>query len=145
MAFEYYLSHYFNDTQYYHYTVFYDVAKPGQFIFKYYQISDNGYSATVGIQNNSMLQPFPHPYATETRHITSHYITSQTLITLHRRPLPRRTLWPPIFLPALQRRPQHPRPHQHPPRPASRSMCPWHHRTGSRISGDDLPEQHWYD
>jgi len=59
VSFEYYLSHYFNDTQYYHYTVFYDSAVPGRFTFKYYQVSDNGYSATVGVQNNSTLAPMP--------------------------------------------------------------------------------------
>lgn len=53
VTFEYYLSHWYNNSQYYHYTVYYDSLDPGVFTYKYYQISDNGYSSTVGIQNNS--------------------------------------------------------------------------------------------
>lgn len=53
VTFEYYLSHWYNNTQYYHYTVFYNSLNPGVFQFKYYQVSDNGFSATVGVQNNS--------------------------------------------------------------------------------------------
>ena len=53
VIFEYYLSHWYNNTQYYHYTVQYNADNPGVFIWRYYQISDNGFSATVGVQNNS--------------------------------------------------------------------------------------------
>ena len=51
VAFEFYLSHYHGSTQYYHYTVEYDSANPGVFIVKYYQVSDSGSSATVGMQD----------------------------------------------------------------------------------------------
>ncbi|KAL6720505.1 hypothetical protein ACLMJK_002429 [Lecanora helva] len=57
VSFEYYMSHYFNNTQYYHYTVFYDSASPGQFTYRYYQISDDGFSSTVGVQNNNASSP----------------------------------------------------------------------------------------
>ena len=50
ITFEFYLSHYHGVTQYYHYTVAYDSADPGVYVIKYYQVSDDGTSATVGMQ-----------------------------------------------------------------------------------------------
>ncbi|CAF9936274.1 MAG: hypothetical protein ALECFALPRED_006750 [Alectoria fallacina] len=56
VTFEYYLSHCCGNgdggnEKYYHYTVFYDSLSPGVFTYRYYQISENGTSATVGIQD----------------------------------------------------------------------------------------------
>ncbi|KAL9065547.1 MAG: hypothetical protein Q9161_008151 [Pseudevernia consocians] len=56
VTFEYYLSHCCGsgnggNEKYYHYTVFYDSLSPGIFTYRYYQISQNGTSATVGIQD----------------------------------------------------------------------------------------------
>ncbi|CAD6591452.1 MAG: hypothetical protein ASARMPRED_005395 [Alectoria sarmentosa] len=56
VTFEYYLSHCCGNgdggnEEYYHYTVFYDSLSPGIFTYRYYQISGNGTSATVGIQD----------------------------------------------------------------------------------------------
>ncbi|KAL9135524.1 MAG: hypothetical protein Q9175_003278, partial [Cornicularia normoerica] len=56
VTFEYYLSHCCGhgdggNEMYYHYTVFYDSLAPGVFTYRYYQISENGSSATVGIQD----------------------------------------------------------------------------------------------
>ncbi len=53
VTFEYYLSHFQDDTQYYHYTVYYDSTIPGVFTMQYYQVSDAGVSATVGAQGTS--------------------------------------------------------------------------------------------
>ncbi|KAL8873725.1 MAG: hypothetical protein Q9174_000856 [Haloplaca sp. 1 TL-2023] len=50
VIFEYYLSHYQAEGEYYHWLVSYNANQPGIFTFTYYQISDLGRSATVGIQ-----------------------------------------------------------------------------------------------
>jgi hypothetical protein len=50
ISIECYLSHYGDARQYYHYIVVYDSATPGIFTYSYYQISDSGISATVGVQ-----------------------------------------------------------------------------------------------
>ena len=60
VTFEYYLSHCCGNgdggnEKYYHYTVFYDSLAPGIFTFRYYQISENGASATVGMQDFGAL------------------------------------------------------------------------------------------
>lgn len=51
ISFEFYLSHYHSSTQYYHYLVDYDSANPGVYVFKYFQVLDEGISATVGMQD----------------------------------------------------------------------------------------------
>ncbi|KAF6217629.1 hypothetical protein HO133_006731 [Letharia lupina] len=56
VTFEYYLSHCCGNgdggnEKYYHYTVFYDSLSPGIFTYRYYQISADGASATVGMQD----------------------------------------------------------------------------------------------
>lgn len=60
VTFEYYLSHCCGsgdggNENYYHYTVFYDSLRPGVFTYRYYQISEDGASATVGIQDYGIV------------------------------------------------------------------------------------------
>ena len=52
--------------QYYHFTVKYDSADPGVYVVKYYQVSDNGTSATVGMQDcmsTFILSPLFHSFS----------------------------------------------------------------------------------
>ncbi|KAI4142716.1 MAG: hypothetical protein L6R39_004834, partial [Caloplaca ligustica] len=50
VTFEYYLSHYQAAGEYYHFLISYSASNPGVFTYTYYQVSDLGASATVGMQ-----------------------------------------------------------------------------------------------
>ncbi|KAG8525316.1 uncharacterized protein KY384_008960 [Bacidia gigantensis] len=58
ITFEFYLSHYNDATQYYHYLLIYDTTQPGNVTFKYLQVLDLGASATVGVQGKYLLKLF---------------------------------------------------------------------------------------
>ncbi|EJD54205.1 hypothetical protein AURDEDRAFT_118769 [Auricularia subglabra TFB-10046 SS5] len=50
VSIEYFFSHYQDRARYFHYTVTTSTTNPGVFIVNYYEIADNGASATVGAQ-----------------------------------------------------------------------------------------------
>lgn len=50
VTFEWYTSHYLAATEYYHFTTQFSESVPGEWITAYYQISDSGSSAVVGLQ-----------------------------------------------------------------------------------------------
>ncbi|KAK4970671.1 hypothetical protein LTR42_007647 [Elasticomyces elasticus] len=52
-TFEFYHSHYSDDNQYYHFLMTFFEDRPGVVTFRYLDVSDNGCSATVGIQSSS--------------------------------------------------------------------------------------------
>ncbi|KAK4549166.1 hypothetical protein LTR36_007624 [Oleoguttula mirabilis] len=52
-TFEFYLGHYADTTQYYHFLILFYEARPNVVTFKYLNVSDNGVSATVGVQSSA--------------------------------------------------------------------------------------------
>jgi hypothetical protein len=58
VTFEYYLSHYQDSSEFYHFEVSYDSTRPGIFQFDYFDISDLGISATVGAQGDISVGSF---------------------------------------------------------------------------------------
>ncbi|OIW26518.1 hypothetical protein CONLIGDRAFT_476211 [Coniochaeta ligniaria NRRL 30616] len=53
VTFEWYTSHYQAPTEYYHFTITFSEASPGAWTAAYYQISDSGSSASVGLQGGA--------------------------------------------------------------------------------------------
>lgn len=53
VTFEYYLSHFADADQYYHFLVHFFEAKPNVVTFQYLNVSDFGASATVGIESET--------------------------------------------------------------------------------------------
>jgi len=58
LIFEYYMSHYTQPTQYYHYQVIFFEGVPGVVQYKYFDASDGGVSCTVGVQGSRMQKFF---------------------------------------------------------------------------------------
>jgi hypothetical protein len=52
LTFEYYCSHYLQPTAYYHFQVVFFENMPGVVQFIYYEATDGGASATIGVQGN---------------------------------------------------------------------------------------------
>lgn len=53
VIFEYYLSHYADDSQYYHFLVYFYEAQANVVTFQYLNVSDLGVSATVGVESDT--------------------------------------------------------------------------------------------
>ncbi|KAK3652738.1 hypothetical protein LTR56_005032 [Elasticomyces elasticus] len=62
ISFEWYTSHYGDPTQYYHFIATFEEANPGATTFTYYEISDHGSSATVGMQSIQAGQSTQYSY-----------------------------------------------------------------------------------
>ncbi|KAK5696274.1 hypothetical protein LTR17_024352 [Elasticomyces elasticus] len=62
ISFEWYTSHYSDPTQYYHFIATFEEANPGVTTFTYYEISDHGSSATVGMQSIQAGQSTQYSY-----------------------------------------------------------------------------------
>jgi len=69
-SFEWYTSHYQASTEYYHFTIQFSESSPGAWIASYYQISDSGTSATVGLQGGPADGLFAQ-YSLDTPDITN--------------------------------------------------------------------------
>lgn len=57
VSFEFYLTNYLDNSQNYHYIVYYNSSSPGEFAYYYFTTSDGGTSETIGGQGefiNSM-------------------------------------------------------------------------------------------
>ena len=52
LTFEYYCSHYLQSSDYYHFQVIYFENMPNVIQFIYYEATDGGASATIGVQSN---------------------------------------------------------------------------------------------
>ncbi|KAF2152324.1 hypothetical protein K461DRAFT_313051 [Myriangium duriaei CBS 260.36] len=68
VSFEYYTSEFNHSTSYYHFVATFQENNPGAAIFDYYQVSDAGAHAVVGVQNNATGQVAQ--YSRETTVIT---------------------------------------------------------------------------
>lgn len=54
LIFEYYMSHYGQSSQYYHFQVIFYEGLPGVVQYKYFDASDGGVTCTVGVQGNQI-------------------------------------------------------------------------------------------